>query len=140
MRNIRISTRLCFSRWTRTLLEQATGIYTGSVYNDTNLYKNGLLGEITEPTDGRTLFQKSHGIRNKYFSSRVDGIIFVIRNPFDATIAEWKRQKGGGHTGQADEEIFKREKWPTMAANALKRWVNLTKNVLQKHTGFSQLL
>jgi hypothetical protein len=124
-----------FSRWTRTLLEQTTGIYTGSVYNDTNLYKNGLLGELTYPTDGETLFQKSHDIQKKYFSQRVDGILFVIRNPFDAIIAEWKRRNGGGHTGQAEEEIFKIEKWPIMASNTFKLWVKLTKNVLKKHRG-----
>ena len=96
------------------LLEKTTGIYTGSVNNDTALYNNGLLGEITEPEEGKTLFQKSHRIGNsklKSSSSSMKGILFVIRNPFDATVAEWKREKGGGHTGQGNENIFKDEKW-----------------------------
>ncbi|CBY32190.1 unnamed protein product [Oikopleura dioica] len=63
------------------------------------------------------------------------GILFIIRNPFDATIAEWKRQKGGGHTSQADEEIFKRENWESMARASLKRWADLIRNVFEKHTG-----
>ena len=79
------------------------------MYPDQNLYDNGLIGEMTEPNEGKTLFQKSHAIRNKKFLpwEELKGILLVIRNPFDATIAEWKRQKGGGHAGQADEEIFK---------------------------------
>ena len=66
------------------------------------------------------------------------GILLVIRNPFDATIAEWKRQKGGGHTAQADEEIFKRENWPIMAEKALNRWVILVQNVIRNHKGLNK--
>ena len=92
---------------------------------------------MTEPNEGNTLFQKSHAIRNKMFLPWEDmkGILFIIRNPFDATIAEWKRQKGGGHTSQADEEIFKRENWESMARASLKRWADLITNVFEKHTG-----
>ena len=32
--------------------------------------------------------------------------ILVVRNPFDALIAEWNREKSNYHTGVASPEIF----------------------------------
>ncbi|KAG7167399.1 WSC domain-containing protein 1-like 2 [Homarus americanus] len=48
--------------WTRYLLEAATGIFTGSVFNDKTLYRSGFLGEIDRVDSGRTLVQKTHGL------------------------------------------------------------------------------
>ena len=43
------------SRWARTLIEDATGYYTGSVYIDKSLGRQGLIGEYEDPHNGRTI-------------------------------------------------------------------------------------
>jgi hypothetical protein len=45
----------CF-RWARTLLEDVTGYYTGSVYVDKSLAMKGLIGEYEEAGNGRNSF------------------------------------------------------------------------------------
>ena len=34
------------------------------------------------------------------------GAILIIRNPFDAFVAEWTRKNAGGHTGTVSETLF----------------------------------
>ena len=40
--------------WLRNLLEEISGIYSGSVYDDRRLYKAGFRGEFEDPMNGRT--------------------------------------------------------------------------------------
>lgn len=46
--------------WLRYLLEGATGIFTGSVYNAASILKAGHLGEGRPFKDGSTIVQKTH--------------------------------------------------------------------------------
>ena len=39
-----------------------------------------------------------------------EGAVLLIRNPFDAALAEFNRA-GHGHTGHASTKAFKSEKW-----------------------------
>lgn len=88
--------------WVRGLLEQVTGVCTGSIYCDIGLLEKGFVGENIR--NGAVLVVKSHAIsppkenvtlnlRQVHFS----GIIFIIRNVFDALESEMNRQVYNRH-------------------------------------------
>jgi hypothetical protein len=83
--------------WLRYLLQQATGILTGSVYKDYALLKNGFPAENVN--NGSVLAVKTHEFgpdsRNKF-----DRVILLVRDPFASLKAEFNR-RSGGHTGHA---------------------------------------
>ena len=76
------------------------------IIKDKALKNGGFVGEFTEPSSGETLFQKAH-ILNKQIFPAAKGMLFLIRNPYDASIAEFKRIQGHGHTSVVNETIFK---------------------------------
>ena len=95
--------------WVRHVLQQATRIYTGSVYNDKSILEQ-FPAEGTR--DGSVLCVKTHfpcpGCWNRKSSGRgpgkpitlaqsgdlkvADAAIYIVRNPFDAILAEFKRK------------------------------------------------
>ncbi len=103
--------------WLRYLLEQVTGVYTGSIYCDGEL-KSVFPGESvvsgnviaikTHHADTRTIpkdIQLSTG-KGKY-----DKAIILVRNPFDALVSEanrrWNSKRSlNDHIGLADETAF----------------------------------
>jgi len=96
------------STWSRTLLEQATGIYTGAIYCDKKLKGQGFLGE--QITNGNVIVIKTHsslGPRNNY-----EATIFLIRNIFDAVKSEINRLGSGrrNHTGVLDIDDYDSKK------------------------------
>jgi hypothetical protein len=94
--------------WSRLLIESATGYYSGSVYNELTMFKNGFIGELEPPTSGRTVVVKSHSNSN---SENADGIVMVIRNPYDSFKADFNRQMSSTHTGQVDQAIYNSTEW-----------------------------
>nr|XP_039269003.1 WSC domain-containing protein 1-like isoform X2 [Styela clava] len=90
--------------WFRHLLEMATGIYTGSVYDEAELFSYGFYGEILEMTSNDILGVKDHVIhkRNKKMYNKQ---ILIIRNPYDAFMAEFNR-KASGHVGHRNSSDF----------------------------------
>ena len=53
---------ISYFRWTRMLIESATGIFTGSKYNERSIFEqNGFLGELEPIGNGRTIASKNHG-------------------------------------------------------------------------------
>ncbi|CAG5077030.1 Oidioi.mRNA.OKI2018_I69.PAR.g8615.t1.cds [Oikopleura dioica] len=117
--------------WTRILLEDATGIYTGSIYSDGSLARGGFKGEGTNPLSGMTMIVKSHFPSNEEVMDRAKALIFVVRNPYDAIIAEFKRRRGHGHTSVVEEDIFKSKPWFENAPRWLQGWGNLARNVTE---------
>merc|ERR1712174_63888 len=91
--------------WARMLLEKTTGIYTGSIYTDKQLVAGGFIGERTVPKNGETLFQKAHVMQERRMPDP-KGFLFMIRNPFDACVAEWRRRHGQNHSAVKSEKIF----------------------------------
>jgi len=116
--------------WTRQLLESATGIYTGSIYNETRIYQeNGFKGEIEPMLSGKTIGNKNHGLRHL---AEAGAIILVIRNPFNTLKAEFNRKhtipeetggKGLGHVGHADPAAFNTTDWDDFVEKMSGRWV-----------------
>lgn len=95
--------------WVRGLLQQITGVCTGGIYCDTTLRTRGFPGEGIR--SGVTLVVKTHqtdprwsGVTYgesepfKYFKRLRDvpvysAAILLVRNPFDALVAEWHREQ-----------------------------------------------
>ena len=98
------------STWSRTLLEQATGIYTGAIYCDKNLKREGFIGEFI--TSGNVIAIKTHqhlinaSKLDRKHSLIFDGAIFIIRNIFDAILSERKRSTSKNHTGLLNKDDF----------------------------------
>ena len=103
--------------WVRHLLEQATGIYTGSIYCDSSL-KSVFPGESivsgnvvavkTHNADKRELPVDTQLAMGKRF---YDKVVLLVRNPFDALVSEANRRWNSKysidqHLGLADETAF----------------------------------
>ena len=90
--------------WARVLLEEATGIYTGSVYCDKHYLFSGMIGEGIS-TDN-VIAIKSHSSVEEMvqYSNKV---IYIIRNPLKAIVAEYTRQTAkAGHTKELPPEYY----------------------------------
>ena len=90
--------------WVRQLIETATGIYTGSVFCDPSYVAFSMIGEGLRT--GNVIVVKTHF--SKIESSKV---IYLIRNPFDAIVAEWsrfvaRRNMAGRHVSEVGKEHF----------------------------------
>ncbi|XP_042221308.1 uncharacterized protein LOC121865808 [Homarus americanus] len=96
-----VSFPLSGNTWTRYLLEAATGVFSGSVYNETTLYNNGFLGEKDSPDSGRTLVQSTHAasiydkfphnLMTRYSQLHPDlPTILLLRDPVQAISSYWK--------------------------------------------------
>jgi len=107
--------------WSRLLIESATGYYSGSVYNELTMFKNGFIGELEPPTSGRTVVVKSHSNSN---SENADGIVMVIRSPYDSFKADFNRQMSSTHTGQVDPAIYNGTEWEKFIEPRAKRWAS----------------
>jgi len=103
--------------WLRYLLEQATGIFTGSIYCD-ELLKKTFPGEFI--VSGNVVAVKTHHADTPELPKDVqlflkkntyDKAIVLVRNPFDALLSEanrrWNSKKHmNDHIGLADEKKF----------------------------------
>ena len=103
--------------WVRHLLEQATGIFTGSIYCDGGLKivfpgesicSGNVIAVKTHHTDTRDLPKDIQMATGK---QRFDKAILIVRNPFDALLSEanrrWNfRRSVNSHIGIADETAF----------------------------------
>ena len=56
------------------MIEDITGIYSGSVYSERKMVDAGFVGESEEPTSGRTIVVKNHGQSKMEYA---DGIVLV---------------------------------------------------------------
>lgn len=83
--------------WLRYLLQQATGIYTGSVYKDYGLLKSGFPAESIANTS--VLIVKTHEFGSISWSHFKKAVL-LVRDPAKAILAEFNRQSGG-HVGFA---------------------------------------
>jgi hypothetical protein len=100
---------------TRKILEDGTGVVTGTVYNDKGLSKAGFQGEMQ--TNG-VLLIKHHFIRfgnspgfalgplhdaeNPSGQYAVERYVYIIRNPMDAMVSFFQKQRLKSHVGQLE--------------------------------------
>ncbi|XP_071448491.1 WSCD family member AAEL009094-like [Hetaerina americana] len=107
--------------WLRYLIQQATGFYTGSVYKDYGLLKNGFPAESV--VNGSVAVVKTHesgpGARAPFARA-----VLLIRSPGAAIHAEFNRQSGG-HIGFASPDRYRRNRgkyWQDFVAEKLITW------------------
>ena len=106
------------------IIVYVTGVYTGSVYKDMALLKNGFPAESV--VNGSVIAVKTHewgpDTRNIFNKA-----IILVRDPFDSILAEFNR-RSGGHTGHASQEKFSREKgrfWKDFMRGKAKDWEDM---------------
>ena len=76
--------------YVRQLLESATGIYTGAIYCDPAYLKVGMIGEGVKTEN--VLAVENHELFDpKALPKLYDKAIYIVRNPFDAILAEHNR-------------------------------------------------
>ena len=113
--------------WVRHLLQQSTGILTGSVYSDGELRRNGFSGESVR--DERVLAVKCHEFHEDWF----DKIILIVRHPKHSIVSEFNRAAGRGnkrHTAKVTYDKFFSAKWPKFVADQAKRWEYVNREYL----------
>ena len=112
----------------RYLVEAATGVFTGSVFNDPSIARAGHYGEARHYRDGSTLLQKTHHrtlVGTKLGLSWGQGHIrqfggrgvLVVRNPYLALLSYYNFQAtGGNHTqkvqGKVPFDPLSKHFWP----------------------------
>ena len=109
--------------WARLLIEAVTGYYTGSVYSDKYLYAGGFIGEKEKWRNGRTILIKNHD-HKRNLSNEAKGVVLLVRNPYDAILAEFNRFQSSNHTGSASLENFN-SKWFKTVEKLSTWWVNV---------------
>merc|ERR1711935_236777 len=119
--------------WVRLLLEDASGFYTGSVYTDKSLGRSGFIGEYEDKRAKNTIAVKCHGFNGLVSKGEAQGVILLIRNPYDAILAEWNRRRSpkptengeDTHTGMAPPALFNSTLWTKQCAGYTHRWTEL---------------
>mmetsp|Transcript_55845 Transcript_55845/g.158578 ORF Transcript_55845/g.158578 Transcript_55845/m.158578 type:complete len:281 (-) Transcript_55845:69-911(-) len=109
------------STWTRLMLEQTTGIYTGAVYNDPALLAAGFKGE------GHTSADRVLGVKNHYpahDAPHIDGgrALVVLRRPLNAALAWTSYQAGDGDHGTEIDFTSLRSRFDSRRDEMLAAW------------------
>lgn len=110
--------------WLRYLLQQSTGIFTGSIYKDYGLLKSGFPAENI--CNKSVLVVKTHEWGPNAWGTFSKAIL-LVRDPDKAILAEFNRQSGG-HVGFASPDRYKRTKgryWQQFVTNKLNGWENM---------------
>ncbi|XP_046326381.1 WSCD family member AGAP003962-like [Haliotis rufescens] len=98
--------------WVRHLLQQMTGIATGSVYTDEDLRLHGFPGESL--SNGSVVAVKTHQLFDETFYDRT---ILIIRNPYETFLSLFKYIKAN-HTGAPIIDKYFTE-WGSFTANEI---------------------
>ena len=102
------------STWARSALEQASGVYTGSVYCDNGLKAKGFVGE--KVISSNVLVVKTHFPSQDLFIplseyhdpskfKNITAAILLVRNPLDSIVSLWNWMHGG-HTATTAPDTF----------------------------------
>ena len=118
------------------MLQQSTGILTGSVYKSSpHLKVNGFPGEgvmnssvIVVKTHKLERTANPEGAHEQFLhadyshqSKQFNKAILLVRDPHEAILSDFNRIKGH-HTGHAKPGDFKTEKWQEFFFTAVKEW------------------
>lgn len=108
--------------WLRHLIQQSTGIYTGAVYNDSQLRENGFLGEGLK--NGSVIVIKTHRNFGTPRQPNFTRAILLIRNPYDAILSEFNRRNSANrsHIGSASLAAYQSKKWTNFVKNYMLHW------------------
>ena len=125
-------------------MEAATGVFTGSVYNDSMILSAGHYGEGREYNDGSTILQKTHH-RAPYVPQyaklghdwRIHHVrlfggrgVLVIRNPYKSIISFYNFAKTGSQTKSVSAEDLATEDFSQFVREGAERWLQLLQDWL----------
>ncbi|KAA0197950.1 hypothetical protein HAZT_HAZT000570, partial [Hyalella azteca] len=116
--------------WVRYLLQQVAGYYTGSVYKDFALMKNGFPAESI--SNGSVIIVKTHE-HGEQVRAPFSRSVLIIRDPFQSIMAEFNRQSGG-HIGHALPDKYSKDNgryWKSFVKNKAISWTNTNLDWLQ---------
>ncbi|EAT39064.1 AAEL009094-PA [Aedes aegypti] len=125
--------------WLRYLLQQSTGILTGSVYKDYGLLKSGFPAENV--ANSSVLVVKTHEWGPQAWAPYGKAIL-LVRDPEKAILAEFNRQSGG-HVGFASPDRYRRTKgryWTQFVKNKLWAWEQTNLSWAKNFTGDVKLV
>ena len=126
-------------------MEAATGIFTGSMYNDSMILAAGHHGEGRYYNDGSTLLQKTHhrapyvpqyrqfGLDWRIHHVRLFGGrgVLVIRNPYKAILSYWNFVRTNSHTKTVAAESFHSADFHEFVRVGAERWLELLQDWLE---------
>ena len=132
-------------------MEAATGVFTGSMYNDSLLLSAGHHGEGRSYSDGSTLLQKTHHhYKMPRYVSQVSQYslawrrhhlgqfggrgVLVIRNPYKAILSYWNFSKTKSHTNSVATESLQSEEFQKFVRVGAERWREVMQDWLQFST------
>ncbi|XP_046326452.2 WSCD family member GA21586-like [Haliotis rufescens] len=104
--------------WVRHLLQQMTGIATGSIYNDEQLRHNGFPGESL--SNGSVVAVKTH---NHYAGKDYARAILLIRNPYESMLSLFKLANSN-HTGEPSVDRYGKQ-WGTFTEERIRGYIPL---------------
>ena len=122
--------------WVRYLIEGATGVYTGSIFNDRSILRAGHYGEGRDYKDGSTIMQKTHhrslyldkykGYELKWRETHImtfqGRAVLVVRNPYKAILSYWNFFTTQSHTNTISEHSFESFKFKDFVFTGASRW------------------
>ena len=133
--------------WIRYLLEAATGVFTGSIFNDGSIVQAGHYGESRNYNDGSTLLQKTHhslsevvyqsGLewRQKHIRQFGGRGVLVIRNPYKAIISYYNYKMTRSQTKSVSAKRLHTEEFHNFVLRHADKWLRWR----SYRTGFSTL-
>lgn len=107
--------------WARHLLHMASGYWTGNKRSAKPLKQAGWMAEDVDCASRTTIAQKTHRLHNNKACHFERGIV-LIRNPFDAIIAEYNHHRAG-KTGEPDLSVYKEKRWIEFIYQNINRWL-----------------
>ncbi|XP_067655941.1 WSCD family member CG9164-like [Haliotis asinina] len=112
--------------WTRHLIEQMTGLATGSVHN-ARILRSVFCGE--ERADNTVVAIKTH-LRYPSNTFTPDKVLLIIRNPYGAIVANFNRIYSGHPKGKAPTEAW-RKYWLSECRRFRRDWLPFYKSWLK---------
>lgn len=134
--------------WVRGILEYMTGVCTGAIYCDISLRSHGFTGEYVR--GGSVIVVKTHENSPMWMDTRsppkkhnywgqFGSAVFILRNPFNALVAEWNRKVANNftsrtvnlksHTEAAGKEWFgSNQLWGDFVLRQARRWKTMIIN------------
>ena len=111
--------------WLRVLIEAATGVFTGSIYEDEDIIDRGHLGEQVDFRDGTTILQKAHAVYPMNISKLFGGKgVLLIRNPYKALISSWNYASTHSHIRSTNTEVGSKQ-FVAWARNEIMAWLKI---------------
>ena len=109
----------------------ASGYWTGNRRSAKPLKKAGWQGEDVDCESRTTIAQKTHRLHNNQACHFEEGIV-LIRNPFDAIVAEYNHHRAG-KTGEPPLSVYQEKRWPEFARENAGRWLRFHTEWFQKY-------